>query len=77
MKREYADGETAVYFEDYDSATAGKSEQQLKQDYLDYQAYHSEGERKSAEYYGNTPTQPGTAALPTAARTSTPARLHR
>lgn len=55
MKREYADGETAVYFEDYDSATAGKSEQQLKQDYLDYQAYHNEWERKSAEYYGNTP----------------------
>ena len=49
-KREYADGETAVYFEDYDSATAGKSEQQLKQDYLDYQAYHNEWERKSAEY---------------------------
>ena len=48
MKREYADGETAVYFEDYDSATAGKSEQQLKQDYLDYQAYHNEWERKSA-----------------------------
>jgi len=55
MKREYADGETAVYFDDYDSATAGKSEQQLKQDYLDYQAYHNEWERKSAEYYSNTP----------------------
>lgn len=55
MKREYADGETAVYFEEYDKATDGKSLEQLKQEYLDYQQYHAEWERKSAEYYNNTP----------------------
>lgn len=55
IKREYADGETAIYFDEYDKAVEGKSEQQLRQDYLDYQAYHAEWERKSAEYYNNTP----------------------
>lgn len=55
LRREYADGETAIYFDEYDKAIEGKSEQQLRQDYLDYQAYHAEWERKSAEYYNNTP----------------------
>ncbi len=55
MKREYADGETAVYFEDYDAAVAGKSTEQLLQDYRDYQEYHAAWEKKSAEYYSTTP----------------------
>lgn len=55
MKREYADGETAIYFDEYDAAVAGKTEEQLKKDYLEYQAYHTAWELKSAEYYNNTP----------------------
>lgn len=51
LKREYADGETAVYFEDYDKAAAGKTEEQLKRDYRDYQEYHAAWEKKSVEYY--------------------------
>lgn len=51
MDRRYAQGETAVYFEEYDAAIEGKSLEQLKQDYRDYQAYHTAWEKKSAEYY--------------------------
>ena len=76
LRREYADGETAIYFDEYDKAIEGKSEQQLRQDYLDYQAYHAEWERKSAEYYNNTPN-PTWDGWNTAARISTPVRLLR
>lgn len=55
MKREYATGETAVYFDEYSAAVAGKTFEQLKQEYLDYQEYHAAWEKKSAEYYSNTP----------------------
>ena len=55
MKREYADGETSIYFDEYDKAVEGKTTEQLKQEYLDYQAYHAEWERKSAEYYTTVP----------------------
>lgn len=55
MKREYAQGETAVYFEEYDAAIAGKSPEQLKREYMDYQQYHAAWEKKSAEYYSTTP----------------------
>ncbi len=55
IKREYAQGETAVYFEEYDRAIEGKTEEQAVAEYREYQAYHAEWERKSAEYYNNTP----------------------
>ncbi len=55
MSREYADGETSVYFDEYDAAIAGKTTEQLIQEYKDYQAYHAEWERKSTEYYSTTP----------------------
>lgn len=55
MKREYAQGETAVYFEEYDKACEGKTEEDLVKAYRDYQAYHAAWEKKSAEYYANTP----------------------
>lgn len=51
MKREYAQGETAVYFDEYDKACEGKSREQLIKEYRDYQTYHSAWEKKSAEYY--------------------------
>ncbi|MGN1118861.1 MAG: sialate O-acetylesterase [Oscillospiraceae bacterium] len=55
MKREYAQGETAVYFEEYDKACEGKSYDELVKAYRDYQEYHAAWEKKSAEYYTNTP----------------------
>lgn len=55
MKREYARGETAVYFEEYDRAVAGKTHEELVKAYREYQQYHSAWEKKSAEYYTNTP----------------------
>ncbi|MGN0688301.1 MAG: sialate O-acetylesterase [Oscillospiraceae bacterium] len=55
MQREYAQGETAVYFEEYDAAVAGKTIEQLKADYREYQEYHAAWEKKSAEYYSTTP----------------------
>lgn len=55
MEREYCTGETAVYFEEYDAAVQGKTIEELKKDYLDYQEYHMNWEKKSAEYYTNTP----------------------
>ena len=55
MKREYAQGETAVYFEEFDKACEGKTEEELVKAYRDYQAYHAAWEKKSAEYYNNTP----------------------
>ncbi len=55
MDRSYADGETAVYFEEYDAAVAGKTIEELKKDYRDYQEYHRNWEEKSAEYYTTVP----------------------
>lgn len=55
LDRSYANGETEVYFEEYDAAVAGKTLEQLKQDYRDYQEYHRKWEEKSAEYYSTTP----------------------
>lgn len=55
IKREYAQGETAIYFEEYDAAIAGKTTEQAIKDYREYQAYHAAWELKSAEYYNNTP----------------------
>lgn len=54
MQREYATGETSVYFEEYDAAVAGKTIDELKKDYLEYQEYHANWEKKSAEYYSTT-----------------------
>ncbi len=51
MQREYATGETSIYFEEYDAAVVGKTIDELKKDYLDYQEYHRNWELKSAEYY--------------------------
>lgn len=55
MDRAYCTGETSVYFEEYDAAVAGKTIEELKKDYRDYQEYHANWEKKSAEYYTNTP----------------------
>lgn len=55
MDRSYADGETSVYFEEYDAAVSGKTLEELKKDYRDYQEYHRRWEEKSAEYYSTTP----------------------
>ncbi len=55
MKREYANGDTSVYFTEYDAAIDGKTTEQLLQDYKDYQEYHAAWERKSAEYYTTIP----------------------
>lgn len=55
MERSYADGETSVYFEEYDAAVSGKTLEELKKDYRDYQEYHRNWEEKSAEYYTTTP----------------------
>ncbi len=55
MSREYCDGETAIYFNEYDEAIKGKSYPQQLQDYRDYVEYHAEWERKSAEYYSTVP----------------------
>ena len=51
MSRKYAQGETAVYFEEYDAAIATKTTEQAIKDYRDYQEYHAAWEKKSAEYY--------------------------
>ncbi|MGN1422982.1 MAG: sialate O-acetylesterase, partial [Oscillospiraceae bacterium] len=51
MSRKYAQGETAVYFEEYDASIAPKTTEQAIKDYRDYQAYHAAWEKKSAEYY--------------------------
>lgn len=55
MDRTYATGETSVYFEEYDAAVSGKTTEELLKDYRDYQEYHANWERKSAEYYTTTP----------------------
>lgn len=55
MEREYCTGETAVYFEEYDASVEGKTTEELLKDYRDYQEYHTNWEKKSAEYYTNTP----------------------
>ena len=55
MERSYCTGETAVYFDEYDAAVAGKTTEELLKDYRDYQEYHMNWEKKSAEYYTNTP----------------------
>ncbi len=55
MDRSYADGCTSVYFEEYDAAVAGKTTEQLLQEYKDYQEYHTAWEKKSAKYYSTTP----------------------
>lgn len=51
IKSEYADGETSIYFDEYRAAVAGKSLEQLMQEYREYQQYHAAWEKKSAEYY--------------------------
>lgn len=51
MKREYAQGETAVYFEEFDKACEGKTREQLIAEYNDYLAYSEQWNKKSAEYY--------------------------
>ena len=51
MSRKYAQGETSVYFEEYDAAIAPKTTEQAIKDYRDYQEYHAAWEKKSAEYY--------------------------
>ncbi len=55
MQREYANGDTAIYFDEYDAAVQGKTTEELLQDYRDYQVYHMNWEKKSAEYYSTTP----------------------
>ncbi|MGN0649572.1 MAG: sialate O-acetylesterase [Oscillospiraceae bacterium] len=55
MKREYADGETSIYFDEYRAAVAGKTLEQLKREYREYQEYHAAWEKKSAEYYSTVP----------------------
>ncbi len=48
------DIDTRLYIDEYDKAIAGKSEEQLLKEYRDYEAYHEEWNRKSAEYYSTT-----------------------
>lgn len=55
INRESAQGETAIYFDEYDKAVEGKSYDELVAAYREYQDYHSKWELKSAEYYNNTP----------------------
>lgn len=55
IKREYATGETSIYFDEYDAAVEGKSLERLKREYRDYQEYHAAWEKKSTEYYTVTP----------------------
>lgn len=54
IKREYARGETSVYFEEYDAAVAGKSYDALVKEYRDYQEYQVAWDKRSAEYYSHT-----------------------
>lgn len=51
MDRIYADGETSVYFEEYDAAVAGITTEELLRSYREYVDYHRRWEEKSAEYY--------------------------
>lgn len=48
------DSDTRIYIDEYDRAIAGKSEEQLLCEYREYEAYHNEWNRKSAEYYSTT-----------------------
>ncbi len=55
MQREYCDGATSIYYTEYDEAIKGKSYPQQLQDYIEYQEYHANWEKKSAEYYSTVP----------------------
>ncbi len=48
------DSDTRIYMDEYDRAIAGKSDEQLLCEYREYEAYHNEWNRKSAEYYSTT-----------------------
>lgn len=48
------DIDTRIYMDEYDRAIAGKSDEQLMDEYREYEEYSAEWNRKSAEYYSTT-----------------------
>lgn len=53
IQREYATGDTKVYFDDYDAAIEGKDINQLISDYREYEKYQQRWWEKSGEYYAS------------------------
>lgn len=54
IDREYATGDTKVYFDDYDASVEGKDLNKMIADYREYEKYQNAWWCKSAEYYANT-----------------------
>ncbi len=49
------DADMRFDYDKYLAATDGKTEEQMTREYREYETYHNEWNRKSAEYYSNTP----------------------
>lgn len=65
LDKKYARGGANIYFQEYDAAVAGKTEEELVAEYRAYQKRQAEYEKKREEYFANTenPTEEGCEAV--------------